>query len=478
MKNGPKNIKRGVLIAIALLLLATGAVYAISEVVRDFTASVTLAQADLLSDSSLGVYTDSDATTPLTTVSFGAIGGFRYDIGQGLGTTEPATVPVYIKNQHTEPLLVGIDASFAQGTVSLVSASGGALDAAARTLNPNQILPAKLKLTPNASYTAGSYDFTIHFIGQTLISGGGLGTFTTLTTGLTGILEDIAFKPDGSFALIPARNDGNVYRYDGSSFTTLSSGVHRLNSVSWRYDGSEAIFTTDDADIATYDNTAFTIHESDITGLNTYDAEWTPYEGLFALVAGNGGTNYTGFVFLWINEGAGWHFNIMDDNGPRYSGVGWAPDGRHGVITNYDGPSFTIVNMLDVSLITEIPVVGATPLEDVAYKPDGSYALMVGLGGYVQRYDDAGWPYTPIGTVTPLTSGTTSDLYDVAWKPDGSYALIVGEDATLLKYDGASFTALDAGISSTEIITAVGWKPDGSYALLVTFDGTVVKFTP
>src|SRR5439155_22773927 len=62
------------------------------------------------------------------------------------------------------------------------------------------------------------------------------------------------------------------------------------------------------------------------------------------------------------------------------------------------------------------------------------------------------------------------------WKPDGSYALIVGDFATLVKYDGTSLTTVPTGISTGFNFWSVSWKQDGSYALIGGSVGLLLKY--
>lgn len=109
-------------------------------------------------------------------------------------------------------------------------------------------------------------------------------------------------------------------------------------------------------------------------------------------------------------------------------------------------------------------------LRDAGWRPDGSYALVVGDGGTILKYDGAAF--------TPLTSGTTLNLYSVSWKPDGSYALITGGGGgsrkLLLKYDGNSLVTITSG-SGGDFLGST-WKPDGSYAVIVGYNGFVQKY--
>ena len=114
-----------------------------------------------------------------------------------------------------------------------------------------------------------------------------------------------------------------------------------------------------------------------------------------------------------------------------------------------------------------------TPLRQVSWKPDGSYALIVGDFAVLLKYDG-----TSLTTVsTPVTSGY--NFWSVAWKQDGSYALIGGSVGILLKYDGVSFAQINPGGTT---ILSISWNPSGAYAVLAgksgslrTYDGTVVK---
>ncbi|NQE04880.1 hypothetical protein C5S32_03320 [ANME-1 cluster archaeon GoMg1] len=142
--------------------------------------------------------------------------------------------------------------------------------------------------------------------------------------------------------------------------------------------------------------------------------------------------------------------------------IAWKPDGSYGLIVGYgnivlkyDGSDFTVLN---TSL-------GFDPY-DVEWKPDGSYALIVGSGGMITKYDETSF--------TVLVSPTTNNLNKIAWKSDGSYALIVGASGTILKYDGSSFTIISS--DTTANLNAINWDVSCSNALIVGDSGTVLKY--
>lgn len=75
----------------------------------------------------------------------------------------------------------------------------------------------------------------------------------------------------------------------------------------------------------------------------------------------------------------------------------------------------------------------------------------------------------------PASSGTNNDLNAIAWKSDGSYALIVGDQGTILKYEGDKFKKIPSG--TNEDLFSVDWQPFGDYALIVGDHGTILKYT-
>ena len=103
-----------------------------------------------------------------------------------------------------------------------------------------------------------------------------------------------------------------------------------------------------------------------------------------------------------------------------------------------------------------------------------SYALVVSYEGYVYKlYSNK--------TMVRIAHPVTTQLRAVTWKPDGSYALIIGDAAVLIKYDGNTFTTIPTGFSSAVNFLSIAWRPDGSYALiggsggaLLRYDGTTV----
>lgn len=75
-------------------------------------------------------------------------------------------------------------------------------------------------------------------------------------------------------------------------------------------------------------------------------------------------------------------------------------------------------------------------------------------------------------TSQPTSTNTSDDLNAVAWKPDDSYAIIVGDHGTVLRYDGENFKNMHA--PTTETLWDVAWTRDGGYAIIVGSGGTIL----
>jgi hypothetical protein len=71
-----------------------------------------------------------------------------------------------------------------------------------------------------------------------------------------------------------------------------------------------------------------------------------------------------------------------------------------------------------------------------------------------------------------LTSGDRGSFINVAWKPDGRYALVTGEASLVLKFDGKSFTRIP--IATWAQYLWASWMPDGSSAVIY---GLVPRYT-
>jgi hypothetical protein len=141
-------------------------------------------------------------------------------------------------------------------------------------------------------------------------------------------------------------------------------------------------------------------------------------------------------------------------------GISWKPGGNNAflfgqiergyripIVVRFDGENFTTIYVPE-----EYHWV-----RELAWTPNGSYALALGDSGYgmfdgehFSNFIHVGW-----------------SLWYASWHPSGSYALVTArgmfeDDWMLLKFDGRNFTTLYKGPLA---LRTFSWKPDGNYAL-------------
>src|SRR5437867_2391197 len=268
------------------------------------------------------------------------------------------------------------------------------------------------------------------------------GTMTLIGQPVTTALRLIAWKPDGSYALIVG-DSAVLLKWDGTTLTQIStSGVmssgNDLNTVAWNPDGSYALMGGTDGDLLKYDGTSLTR----VTDPNTHQIQgisWNP-SGTTALLVGNGGALFTyrsGTVAI-LNSG------ITND----LYGVAWNPSGQYalisganGSILRWDGTTVTVLNTSGLYPSTTI-------VRYVAWNSAGTQALLVGnAGGLVLSYDGT--------NLSVLTSGTSNGLFSLAWS--GATATIVGNGGTMLSYSSGSFNTLATGVTTD--LRGIAWKP-------------------
>jgi Phosphoesterase family/PKD domain/Bacterial Ig-like domain (group 3) len=147
-----------------------------------------------------------------------------------------------------------------------------------------------------------------------------------------------------------------------------------------------------------------------------------------------------------------------------------APKPAYALVVSADGKVSRLYQNGTLTLVGQ-PV--TTPLRSVAWKPDGSYALISGDFAVLLKFDGATLTTIPTGIATGF------NFWTVSWKPDGSYALVGGTSGILFKYDGVTVTTIP---NTSSTILSITWNPSGSYALLagkaglaLTYDGTTVR---
>ncbi len=190
------------------------------------------------------------------------------------------------------------------------------------------------------------------------------------------------------------------------------------------------------------------------------DVEWHPTEE-FALLVGYEDSPGTPGVIIKTDGNTFQRINpVIDIN--RLTHVAWKPDGSYALllgssqVIKYDGE-----DNFDIIWEEGSGQFQMLWFEGVAWKPDGSYALMSGHDfhtEYAIKFDGTSL------TILRNFSGEDIEFGSISWKPDGSYALLAGDARELWKFDGNNFVRLSEW---SDWIDAVDWNPDGSEALIV-----------
>jgi len=245
--------------------------------------------------------------------------------------------------------------------------------------------------------------------------------FAVMSTGQPFLVRWASWSPKESTSLLVC-DRGRLLRFDGSRFMSTDTGVEsNLRGIGYRPDGSEAL-------IVGNEGKAFLYFDQKIKPINLGTNEnlrrvsWRP-DGEYALIIGNAGTclRYDGSVT---------ELNGAENN---LRSVAWHPGGRYALVSGNRYRS--------------------------------GFAGMV-ADATIYRYEDGA------SELTSLFSESKGDLMSVDWRPDGTYALVVGYDLVwhqplVYKYDGKACGELHFPEESV-LLTGISWKPDGAYALLVS----------
>ncbi|MGQ9582458.1 MAG: Ig-like domain-containing protein [Thermoplasmatota archaeon] len=111
-------------------------------------------------------------------------------------------------------------------------------------------------------------------------------------------------------------------------------------------------------------------------------------------------------------------------------------------------------------------------LSNAAWRPDGSYALVVGDGGAVLKF------MPQANTFQVIPSGTVANLHTVSWRPDGLFALITGEGGVMLRFDHSTQRVILVPTSVTIGLQDIAWCDDGTSARIRAEDGTTLTYPP
>src|SRR5438093_821777 len=267
------------------------------------------------------------------------------------------------------------------------------------------------------------------------------GTLTLVGQPVTTPLRQVAWKPDGTYALI-AGDFAVLLKYDGTQLTTVPTGIstgYNFWSVSWKQDGSYALIGGSVGLLLKYDGVSVT-QISNPGGTTILSQSWHP-SGSYVVLSGKSGglRTYDGSTIKSFATGTTNDLNT----------VAWNPNGQYALIGGLNG----VVLKFDGTMVTSISTNGLTgtnAIKSIAFNPSGSLALLVGDNGMVLTYDGS--------VLTLLPNITGSWLYAVSWSTSGT-AYILGGSGTVLTYANGTEAKLTTSPVTTSQFRGIAWKP-------------------
>ena len=271
------------------------------------------------------------------------------------------------------------------------------------------------------------------------------------------VLDAVNIPTAAPYALVVTA-EGNVYRfYQNGTLTLVGQPVTTpLRQVAWKPDGSYALIVGDFATLVKYDGTSLTTVPTGIsTGFNFWSVSWKQ-DGSYALIGGSVGLllKYDGVSVT----------QISNPGGTTILSMSWHPSGTYVVLSGKSGGLRTY----DGSTIKSFATGTTNDLNTAAWNPNGQYALIGGLNGAVLKFD--GTTVTSIST-NGLTG--TNAIKSIAFNPLGTLALHVGDNGMVLTYNGSTLTLVTQVTYSW--LRAVNWSTSGT-AYILGGSGTVLTY--
>ena len=266
------------------------------------------------------------------------------------------------------------------------------------------------------------------------------GTMTQVGRPVGSPLRQVAWKPDGSYALMVG-DQGVILKYDGTVITRIATGFSatpNFNTVAWRPDGSYALIGGSGGILVRYDGLSVTQIPDPSTN-TIHSISWNP-NGNTALAVGDKGTTLlyqtTSQISILSSGTSQPLFTVVWNPNGLYALAG----GGHGAVLKYDGAAFSSLNITGLTPINK-------NLRFISFSPTGTIAVIAGDSGLLWTYDGI--------KLASLSSGTSQNLYSISWFQGTAY--IVGQHGTILSWSGSVVNKLTSSTSSD--LGGIAWKP-------------------
>jgi len=332
------------------------------------------------------------------------------------------------------------------GSVGFASNSAGVFAQASCTLTVTGTVGASCSVNYTPSVT-GSHAITVSYAGDS--SHLGSGGSTTLTV--------VGAAPQPTYALVVSA-DGKVSKlYQNGTLALIGQPVTTpLRSVAWKPDGSYALISGDFAVLLKYDGTTLTTIPTGIsTGFNFWTVSWKP-DGSYALIGGTSG-------ILFKYDGV--KVTIISNASTTILSINWQPSGSYALLVGKSGLALTY----DGTTVRSFATGTTFDLDAAAWNPNGVYALIGGLNRTLLQFDG-----TTVAAINTSILPPNNAIRAISFNQAGTMALLAGDNGMVLTWNGSTLTMLPTLTSS--YLYSIGWSPSGT-AYIVGGSGTVLTYT-
>ena len=150
--------------------------------------------------------------------------------------------------------------------------------------------------------------------------------------------------------------------------------------------------------------------------------------------------------------------------------IAWAPDGSGAVMVGSPG----VVRWFDagVGALQDIAFTSTNVLSAVSWRPGTMTAWAAGEGGLVVEVNATGRSASRVRPSSPRVP----DLYGISWNMDGDRALLVGAGGTTQLWRLGVFTTQSVVVDKD--LLDVAWSPAADEALVTGTEGTLIRYAP
>ena len=150
--------------------------------------------------------------------------------------------------------------------------------------------------------------------------------------------------------------------------------------------------------------------------------------------------------------------------------IAWAPDGSGAVIVGSPG----VVRWFDAGqgALQAVSFTSTNVLSAVSWRPGTMTAWAAGEGGLVVEFNATAQSASRVRPSSPRVA----DLYGISWNPDGDRAILVGAAGTTQLWRLGVFTTQTVVVDKDLLDAA--WSPAADVALVTGAEGTLLRYAP